>query len=181
MEKTIKSTLLHKGRHFNFKIDEVELPHGRITTRDIVEHPGAVAIIPIIGNDLLLVRQYRYAANETLLEIPAGTMEINEEPLTCAIRELQEETGYAANKWDSLFSCYMAPGYSNEIIYFFVASDLIKVGKNLDEDEDISVESYSFAEVLKMIYSNEIRDAKTISGVLRYLTRTIPQFTIDSE
>ena len=181
MEKTLKSNLLHKGRHFSFKIDEVELPNGRKTTRDIVDHPGAVAIIPILGDDLLLVRQYRYAANETLLEIPAGTMEMNEEPLTCAIRELQEETGYTANKWDSLFSCYMAPGYSNEIIFFFIANELTEVGKNLDDDEDISVECHSLDEVLRMINSNEIRDAKTISGVLRYLTRTIPEFTIDTK
>jgi ADP-ribose pyrophosphatase len=172
MEKTLKSKLLHAGRHFSFKRDEVQLSNGKQTYRDLVEHPGAVAIIPIIDDSLILVRQYRYAAKESLLELPAGTLEKNEDPLKCAVRELQEETGYAATSWDGLFSCFLAPGYSNEIIHFFTAKGLIKVGENPEYDEEICVEIHSFDKVVQMIEVNKIRDAKTISGVLFYLTRT---------
>jgi ADP-ribose pyrophosphatase len=172
MEKTVKSKLLHVGRHFKFKRDEVQLSNGKKTFRDLVEHPGAVAIIPIIDDSLILVRQYRYAAKESLLEIPAGTLEKNEDPMKCAVRELQEETGYAAKCWKKLFSCFMAPGYSNEIIHFFSAKELISVGENPEYDEEICVEAYSFDKVVQMIEVNKIRDAKTITGVLFYLTRT---------
>ncbi len=97
MERTISSRLLHKGKHMTFKTDEVELPGGRRTARDIVEHPGAVAIVPILDDGrVALVRQYRYAVGKELLEIPAGTLEEGEAPDTCARRELREETGYTA-------------------------------------------------------------------------------------
>ena len=172
MEKTVSSKLLHKGRNFSFKTDIVELSNGKQTTRDIVEHPGAVAIIPIQGEKFALIQQYRYAAGKILLEIPAGTLEPGEDPLACAVRELREETGYAASNWDKLLSCYMAPGYSSEVIHFYVAEGLNQIGGTPEEDEDIEVVLKGFDETLAMIEENTIEDAKTITGILAYLTKT---------
>jgi len=171
MEKTLSSRLLHEGRSFSFKTDKVELPNGRMTTRDVVDHPGAVAIVPVLnGSRIILVRQFRYAACRELLEIPAGTLEKGEEPDACAARELREETGYKAESMVRLLSCYMAPGYSNEVIHLYVATGLEKGEKETEEDEEIAVEAVGFDEALRMIEENEIEDAKTIVGVLSYLT-----------
>ena len=172
VEETIESKTLHNGRNFSFKTDRVRLSNGRETVRDVVDHPGAVAIVPVDGDELVFVRQYRYAAGRELLEIPAGTLEPGEDPYGCAVRELQEETGYAASAWSRLLSCYMAPGYSSEVIHFYVAEGLSQVGMNPEEDESITVERHSFDEVVKMIEDNEIMDSKTITGVLSYLTRS---------
>ena len=172
VEETIESRTLHRGRSFSFKTDRVRLGNGRETMREIVDHPGAVAIVAVDGDELVLVRQYRYAAGRTLLEIPAGTLEPGEDPYGCAVRELQEETGYAASAWTRLLSCYMAPGYSSEIIHFYVAEGLSLVGVQPEEDESITVERRGFNQVVEMIEGNEIMDAKTITGVLSYLTRS---------
>jgi ADP-ribose pyrophosphatase len=172
MEKTLSSRLLHEGRSFSFKTDQVELPNGRTTTRDIVDHPGAVAIVPLLDDSkIVLIRQFRYAAGKELLEIPAGTLEKGEKPDDCAVRELKEETGYEANSMRRLLSCYMAPGYSNEVIHLYVATGLKKGEKETEEDEEIAVEAIGFDEALRMIEENNIEDAKTIVGVLSCLTR----------
>ena len=166
MEKTISSRLLHEGRHFSFLQDEVELPNGLRTHRDIVRHPGAVAIVPVLPDRrVVLVKQYRYAAGKPLLEIPAGTLEEGEDPLDCARRELMEETGYEASEMTAILSCYMAPGYSNEIIHFFEARELRKVGMSPEEDENIEVELYEIGEITRMMENNTIEDAKTIIGI----------------
>lgn len=170
MEETISTKTLHVGKNFSFKTDTVKLPNGTETIRDTVDHPGAVAIVPVHDGEMVLIRQYRYATRSELLEIPAGTLEIGEDPYACAVRELQEETGYAASDWNKLLSAYVAPGYSNEMIHIYVAEGLTPVGANPEEDESINVEKYSFEKVLEMIEYNEIKDAKTISGVLAYLT-----------
>jgi ADP-ribose pyrophosphatase len=174
MEDTISSKLLLKGKNFSFYHDHVRLPNGKETDRNIVKHPGAVAIIAIQDEEVVLIKQYRYATSKYLLEIPAGTLELGEDPLQCAVRELLEETGYAASSWSKLFKCYMVPGYSDEIIHFFLAERLTKIGGEPDEDEDIEVQLFSFEEALRMIESNEIEDAKTMIGVLWYLTGATP-------
>jgi ADP-ribose pyrophosphatase len=167
MERTLSSRLLHEGRHFSFLRDEVELPDGRRTHRDIVRHPGAAAIVPLLSEDkVVLVRQYRYAAGKALLEIPAGTLEPGEPPLDCAVRELREETGYKAGEMEELLSCYMAPGYSSEVIHFYVARGLVEVGSEQEQDEAIDREILRLGEVLRMIGENTIEDAKTIVGIL---------------
>lgn len=167
MEKTLSSRLLHEGKNFDFLVDEVELPNGHVTQRDIVRHPGAVAIVPLLGDGrVALIRQYRYAAGKNLLEIPAGTLEQGEPPLECAARELREETGYEARELEPLLSCFMAPGYSDEVIHFFVARGLSVVGDDPEDDEEITLESYSLEEVRRMIVDNVIEDSKTIVGIL---------------
>jgi len=171
MEKTISSTLIHKGRSFSFRSDEVEVI-GRRVTRDIVDHPGAVAIVPLLGDGrIVFVRQFRYAAGRELLEIPAGTLEPGERPDACAARELREETGYTAGIIKKLLSCYTAPGYSNEVIHIYVATDLTEGKQATEEDEEIRVQTYGFDEALKMIEEGDIMDAKTVAGVLTFLTR----------
>lgn len=166
MERTISSRLLHEGRHFSFLRDEVELPNGLKAYRDIVRHPGAVAIVPVLPDGrIVLVRQYRYAAGKPLLEIPAGTLEEGEDPLECARRELIEETGYEASELTAMLSCYMAPGYSDEVIHFFEARGLREVGMSPEEDESIEVEVSEMGEIARMIEENIIEDAKTIIGI----------------
>ncbi len=173
MEKTINSRLLHAGKNFSFKTDEVQLPNGKTTTRDVVDHPGAVAIVPILDDGrILLVKQYRYATGKELLEIPAGTLEAGEALDTCARRELREETGYTAGSMKRIISMYVAPGYSNELIHVFFATELKQGEKNTEEDEDITTEAYGCDELLDMIEKNTIEDAKTVAGVLSYLTRS---------
>ena len=172
MEETVTTKTLHRGRNFSFKTDQVRLAGDKLVTRDIVDHPGAVAIVAVDGFELVLVRQYRYAAGRELLEIPAGTLEPGEEPDACAVRELQEETGYTAQRWRKLLCCYMAPGYSSEVIHIYVAEDLNSVASNPEEDESIKVERLGFNEAIKMIEDNVIMDAKTITGILAYLTKS---------
>ena len=171
MEKTISSTLIQKGKNFNFYHDKVRLPNGRETDRNIVKHPGAVGIIAVNNDEVVLVRQYRYATGKYMLEIPAGTLEEGEDPYQCAVRELQEETGYAASNWSKLFQCYMVPGYSDEILYFYLAEGLTLIEASPEDDEDITVQRYSINDVLEKIERNEIEDAKTMIGILSFLTR----------
>jgi ADP-ribose pyrophosphatase len=166
MERTLESRLLHEGRYFSFLRDEVELPNGRRTHRDFVRHPGAVAVVPFLPDGrVVLVRQYRYAAGKELLEIPAGTLEPGELPLDCARRELVEETGYEARELEPLLSCYMAPGYSSEVIHFYKARGLREVGHEQEPDEDIAIERLDLEAVREMIKRNIIEDAKTMVGI----------------
>jgi ADP-ribose pyrophosphatase len=172
MEKTITSKLIHAGKKCSFKTDEVQLPSGKTTTRDIVDHPGAVAIVPILDDGrILLVKQYRYSAGKDILEIPAGTLEAGEAPDTCARRELSEETGYTAGSMKKILTMYMAPGYSNEVIHLYFATQLKQGTTHTEDDEDITVEAYGADELLEMMEKNKIEDAKTIAGVLSFLTR----------
>ncbi|MCW3979091.1 MAG: NUDIX hydrolase [Candidatus Bathyarchaeota archaeon] len=172
MEKTLSSNTLHRGRNFDFLQDKVELPNGRRTIRYVVRHPGAVAIVPLLPDGrILLVRQYRYAAGKNLLEIPAGTLEPGEDPFECAKRELREETGFEAGELRGLLSCFMAPGYSSEVIHFFAARDLREVGAEQEPDEAIENEALELGEILEQIRENAIEDAKTIVGILTFSSR----------
>lgn len=172
MEKTITSKFLHQGKNFSFKTDEVQLPNGKTVTRDIVDHPGAVVIVPILDDGrILLVKQYRYSAGKELLEIPAGTLEKGEAPDSCARRELKEETGYTAGSMKKILTMYSAPGYSNEVLHLYFATDLKAGDQSTEEDEDITIEAHGPDELLDMMEKNTIEDAKTIAGILSYLTR----------
>ena len=165
-ESTISSRTIYRGRVLRLHVDRVKLANGRETTREIVEHPGAAAIIPILDNgNLLVVKQYRAATHRQLMEIPAGTLEPGESPLSCAKRELVEETGYAARRIRKLFSCYLAPGYSTEKIHFFLATRLIPTKGKQEEDESIATQAIDLRQALRAIERGKIQDAKTISAL----------------
>jgi ADP-ribose pyrophosphatase len=165
-EQTVSSATIYRGAVLHFMKTTVRLPSGRLHTREIVEHPGAVALIPVLGDTIILIRQYRLAAGRTIYELPAGTLNAGEDPDTCAAREITEETGYRAGKLEKVFQCYLAPGYSTELMHFYVATELEAGPQRLDEDEEIRVYPTPIDEALAMVRRNEIMDAKTAVGLL---------------
>lgn len=167
-EEVVSSTTIYRGRVLEFKNTTVRLPSGNPYTREIVEHPGAVAILPILEDKILLIRQFRLAAGRVLYELPAGTLSEGENPDACAEREIIEETGYRAGKLERIFECYLAPGYSTELMYFYVATELEAGPQHLAEDEAIKVYPTPLKEALAMVERNEIMDAKTAVGLLLY-------------
>lgn len=172
-EKTIGSRTIYRGKIVNLRVDEVQLPNGKKTDREVVEHGGAVAIVPVNDrNEVLMVRQYRYPAGKELLEIPAGKLEQGEDPSACAVRELEEETGIRAGELKLLFKFYSTPGFTNEILYLYLARGLTYTGSHPDEDEFIQLIHVDLEDALKMVDRGDIRDAKSIIGLLaakRYL------------
>lgn len=176
-EKTMKSEKIYEGKIINLRIDTVELPDKKYSKREIVEHPGAVGIIPITDDGcMILVKQFRKAVEKFLLEIPAGKIEVNEEPKETGLRELAEETGYTANKLEYLFEFYTSPGFSNEKIYLFLATDLEKKEIKPRSDEYIWVEKHKIEDLIDMVIRGEINDAKTIVAIF-YAQKYINQNT----
>lgn len=171
-ERCVQSTRIYEGKVVSLRVDTVEFTDGRRSTREVVEHRGAVAIVPVLDNgDILLVRQYRYAVGASLLEVPAGTLDGGEEPLACADRELQEEIGYRAARFERLGGFYVAPGYDTEYIHAFLATGLTASRLASDEDEEIETVPLPLAEALAMIEGGEIIDAKSICALLLYARR----------
>jgi ADP-ribose pyrophosphatase len=167
-EEILQREYLYRGRVLNLRLDQVRLPTQQIVTREIVEHRGAVAIVALDGRKrVLLVRQYRSGAGRELLEIPAGTLEENEDPALCAARELKEETGYHAAQWQALGHFYSSPGFCTEKMYLFLARRLTRGTATPEEDELIRAEFVPLTRALKLIERGEIADAKTIVGLLR--------------
>lgn len=167
-EETITSERLYTGRVITLDKLEVRLPNGAPAMRELVRHPGAVAIVPLDDADnVLLVRQYRIAADRVLLEIPAGTLNPAETPLACAERELQEETGYRAAQIEPLGGIFVAPGYTTEYIHLYVATGLTESRLPGDEDEFIEVERVPLTECLARIERGEMIDAKSITALLK--------------
>jgi ADP-ribose pyrophosphatase len=165
-EKTISTKQIYKGKIIDLQLDEVSLPDGGTSYREIVKHPGAVAIIAITDeNKLVLVRQFRKALEKTIYEIPAGKLDIGEEAETCARRELKEETGYHAEFLEKLNGFYTSPGFADEYIHLFEASQLTSGETSLDQDEFVECVELTFAECLEKIDSGEICDAKTIHAI----------------
>lgn len=168
-EKTMKSERIYEGRIINLRVDTVELPNKKYSKREIVEHPGAVGIIAITKDDeVILVKQYRKPIEDTLLEIPAGKLEPKEDPQECAIRELEEETGFATDNVEKISEFYTTPGFSNEVMHIYIAKDLKEGTVNLDDDENIQIIKLPIDEVLYKIKTGEIKDAKTIIAILTY-------------
>ena len=167
MERCTKSDRLYTGKVLNLRVDQVEFGDGTSTVREVVEHRGAAAIVPLIENKVVLVRQFRYATSSTLLEIPAGTLELGEEPEACARRELEEETGYRCNELRKILECFLAPGYSTEKIHFYLATQLEPSKMMTEEDERIELEIVPIAEALEKIRRGEIHDAKTVCALYR--------------
>lgn len=167
LEKTIKSERIFTGRVLALDVETVELPDGNTSTREIIRHPGAVAILPIEENgNIIMVRQFRKALEQSILEIPAGKLEPGEDPLECAKRELTEEIGKSADYWSLLLSVWSAPGFTDEKIHIYVAKNLKETLGTPDEDEFLQVESYSPGKIENMIESGEINDTKTILALL---------------
>lgn len=168
-EKTISSKVLCEENYLKWNLLEVELPNGEKSTRNLIEHPGVAAILPIFDDGkVLLVKQYRKPLEMTMLEIPAGKLRVGENPKDCAIRELEEETGYKANNIECLGKIATAPGFCNEIIYLYKATDLIVGEKNTDDDEFTENIIISIDQLKEKIKAGEIIDCKTIS-ILSYL------------
>lgn len=167
MPEILSTECVYEGRVLKLRVDRVRAPGGQTVNWDVIEHPGSVSIVPIDADDqVLLVRQYRPAIAETLLEIPAGTLEPGESPEISAHRELREEIGMRAEWLRAIGSYYLVPGYSSELMHAYVATGLSPAPLPQDADEDISVESIPFAELVAQVYRGQLRDAKTVSSVL---------------
>ena len=163
-----------KGRRIEVVVDRVTLTDGREVEREVVLHPGAVVVAAVpCRSRVLLVRQFRHAVGEELLELPAGTLEPGESPDACATRELVEETGFRARSLRRLIAFWSSPGILRERMHLFFAADLVKAEQHLDEDEDLRVEDLALADALDMVRDGRIADAKTVAGLL-YLARFGP-------
>lgn len=166
-ERVTESRRIYSGRIVGLREDTVRMPNGRTAGREVVEHADVVAIVPLDrqGN-VVMVRQYRLPAGATLLEVPAGGMDEGEEIEAAAQRELQEETGYRAEKLERLGGLFVSPGYCTEFVHLFLATGLIEDALEADADEDIAVERVPLAEAVRMAAAGDIRDGKSIAGIL---------------
>jgi len=159
---------VYSGRVVNLSVERIALPDGSEISREVVRHPGAVAIVPMLSpHEVVLIKQFRYCAGKALWEIPAGTLEPGETPTACAERELTEETGYRAGKIVPMGGFYTSPGFCNEFLHLFLAAELEHCGLKLDSDERLEVHAMSLEEALEKIETGEIIDAKTIVGLLK--------------
>jgi ADP-ribose pyrophosphatase len=172
-ERTLSTDHPWTGRRIKVRVDEVQRADGHVTTREIVEHPGAVAILAWDGERLAMVRQWRHPAAQVLLEIPAGTLEPDEEPEATARRELAEEVGLEAATWQEGPSFYTAPGFCTELMHLYLATDLREADAGGDEDEELEPSWMTMPEALAAVDDGRIRDAKTMAGVA-WLARWLP-------
>jgi len=172
-ERCLNKEVIYKGRIFTVNRDTVELPDGKTATRDIVLHPGAVAVVASNGGNILMVRQFRYALGRVTLEIPAGKIDPDELPEICARRELREETGFDG-ELSFLGAFHTSPGFTDEIIHLYFAENLFWSPLKADEDEFLNVISVSWQEAIKMASSGKIQDFKSVTGLLLAQNRFIP-------
>ena len=170
--KLLSQEVAFKGRHIEVRLDRILDTAGNTSTLEIVVHPGAVCVVPLLDSgDVVLVRQYRHATGGQLLELCAGGLKAGEDPLEAARRELEEETGYLAGKLVERARFWTTPGFTSEFMYLYEATELVKTQTDFDEDEIIDVEIATPAECLRMIDDGRIKDAKSIIGLLRVLPR----------
>jgi ADP-ribose pyrophosphatase len=170
--KRLRRDLIQKGSIIDYYKDTIEIEGGRQTNFDFINHKGAAAMIPVDEDGkILMVRQYRNAVDQYTLEIPAGGRNPGEDNETCAIRECEEETGYKAGKVYHLIDVYTTVAFSNEKIGIYYTTGIIPSKQNLDEGEFLSFEKHSVGELTQMILNGEIKDAKTIAGILAYKTK----------
>lgn len=166
-EKTLSSEYVFRGKVIDVKRDDILVSNGHKSIREVVEHSGGVVILAIKDNKILMVNQFRYPIKTTSIELPAGKLEIGENPDFASKRELEEETGYIAKKWKSLGYIYTSVGFCNEKLYLYLATDLEYKQVNPDEDEIIEPKEYPIKEVFEMIDNGKINDAKTLCALLR--------------
>jgi ADP-ribose pyrophosphatase len=167
-EKTLHNEEIFSGKVISLHLQDVELPNGKHSKREIVKHPGAVAILAVTDDQkIVMVEQYRKALERTIVEIPAGKLEKGEEPSLCAMRELEEETGYACENLELLLSFYTSPGFADEIVHLFVAKGLVKKEDSaaLDEDEFVNLVELTLPEAVQYVKERKIYDAKTAYAV----------------
>lgn len=170
-EKTLHSEEIFSGKVISLHVQDVELPNGKQSKREIIKHPGAVAILAVTDeNKIVMVEQYRKALERTIVEIPAGKLEKGEQPKVCARRELEEETGYVCENLELLTSFYTSPGFADEIVHVYLAKGLSKKENSaaLDEDEFVNLEELTLTEAMKYVEDQKIYDAKT-AFVVQYL------------
>lgn len=174
IETTVERRELHRGRFITFRVDTIVDAHGGRHTREVADHPGAVCIIPVVDGDVLLVRQYRTPAAMVILELPAGTLDRApdgsiEDPDVAASRELGEETGFAAETWRKLGHFWTAPGFTNELMHLYLATDLVPLEdySGPDEDEYLDLVRVPMREAIGMTEDGAIVDAKTLVGLMR--------------
>ena len=166
-ETKISSEQKFSGRLIDLYLDQVELPNGETSTREWIDHPGAVCLIPILPDGkICLIRQFRYGPGEEFIEIPAGKLDAGEVPLDCAYRELEEETGYRTNKLTFLTNIHPAIGFSNEKMWMYLAEELELSKKKLDEDEFLELLPTPLNKALEWVFSGKITDVKTIIGIM---------------
>lgn len=174
LEKTIDQRVLHRGRFITFRVDTIIDSEGKRHTREVAEHPGAVCVIPIVGPDVLMVRQFRTPVGSVVLELPAGTLDRQpdgrvEDPALAAPRELGEETGHHAATWRSLGRFWTAPGFSDELMHLYLATDLEPLTgyTGPDDDEHLDMVRMPWQDAISMAEDGQIEDAKTLVGLLR--------------
>ena len=171
-ENQLESKLVHHGRVIDLYTDTVRFPNGSVGEMDVIRHPGASAVVPFLTDprdpdpQLLLLRQYRYAAGGYLWEIPAGRLDAGEEPQACAIRELREETGCTAERVSHLYTMFTTPGFTDEVIHVFVATGLVRGDTAHEHDEFMEIVPMSLRDAMERIRSGEIRDAKTALALM---------------
>ena len=172
--KKIRQELVYKGHIVDVYKDILELPNGKEVEWDFVKHKGASAVIAVDDDGkIIMVHQYRNSVDRMSLEIPAGGINEGEDPKTAAIRELEEEAGQKAGKIEHLVDAITAIGFCNEVVYIYLATELVETEQHLDEDEFVQIERYSVEELIDMIIEGKIKDAKTIAGVLTYKAKYI--------
>lgn len=170
-EVTLENNVVFKGKVVTLHNDKVKCPNGVEATREFVEHNGGICILCEIDNKIAFVKQYRYAYKQEVIELPAGKLEKGEDPYNAGIRELEEEIGYKAKSLTDYGIMYPSVGYSNEIIHMYVANKVTKTKTNFDFDENLDLVFLSKEEIVSLLESNEIKDAKTIILLNKYMSR----------
>ena len=166
--KLLESRQVHDGKVVKLSVDRVELPNGSVTELEVIRHQGAAAVVPLTADgDVLLVRQYRHATGGWLLEVPAGKLDPGEAPDVCAVRETEEEVGYQTGRLDPLGWIWTTPGFTDEVIWLYLARDLVPGSQNLDGDEVLSVERMPLEEAVSKAHQGEICDGKSVCALLR--------------
>ncbi len=167
-EKTVESKTLFEGKIITVRLDQAELPNGQVAGREVVEHPGGVAILPLFDDGTVsVVRQFRYPFQHVVTELPAGKLERGEDHRPAALRELEEEVGVSCGKLTYLGCLYLSPGFSTEVLHMYLAQELKQGECHPDEDEFLEAERVPFAQLLEQVMSGEIVDAKTVALVLK--------------
>jgi ADP-ribose pyrophosphatase len=167
-EKTLSSETIYQGKIIDLQVDEVKLPNGKTSKRELIKHPGAVAIIALTPEGkIVMVEQYRKALEKSIVEIPAGKLEPGEEPIITAARELEEETGYGCEELEHLISFYTSPGFADELVHLYIAKNITRIdeARELDEDEFVELLEVTVEEALGLLKEKKIYDAKTAYAV----------------